>query len=67
MPGPFNLLSATVCSQPSRTPKVREITSRGFACENIFLNRSSGGHSSTLEEGSDEGWELKEYSQVLVL
>jgi hypothetical protein len=65
-PGPFNPLSVTVHLQPPRTRKVWEIASRDFARENILSNRSPGGHSSTPEERSDEGWELKEYSQVFV-
>jgi hypothetical protein len=65
--GLFDPLSATMRSQPSRTQKVREVTSRGFARENIFSDQSPGGHSSTLEKGSDEDRELEEYSQVFVL
>jgi hypothetical protein len=65
-PGPFNPLSATVHSQPPRTQRVREIANRDFARENIFSDRSPGGHSSAFEKRSDEGWELEEYSQVFM-
>jgi hypothetical protein len=65
-PGPFNPLSTTVCLQPPRTQKVREITSQGFTRENIFFDRSPGGHSSAFEERLEEGCELKEYLQVFM-
>jgi hypothetical protein len=66
MPGLIGLINATVCSQPPRTQKVREITSRDFVCENIFRYWSPGGHSSTFEKRSDDSWRLEEYSQVFV-
>jgi hypothetical protein len=63
----FDLLSATIRSQPPRTWKVREVTCRGFVRENVFSDQSPSGHSSALEKRSDEDWELEEYSQVFVL
>jgi hypothetical protein len=50
MPCLFDPLSATIRSQPPRTRMVREVNCRGFIRENIFLDQSPGGHSSTLEE-----------------
>jgi hypothetical protein len=41
-------------TQPPRPRKVREITCRDFARENIFSDWSPGGHSSTFEKRSDE-------------
>jgi hypothetical protein len=66
MPSLIGLLNATVRSQPPRTQKVREITSRGFDHKNIFSDRSPGGHSNVLEKRSDESWRLEKYSQVYV-
>jgi hypothetical protein len=63
----FDKLSATICSQPPSTRKVREVTCRDFTRKNIFSDQSPDGHSSALEKRSDEDWELEEYSQVIVL